>query len=302
MVRRSDSHREVAWALIYIQLACWITRCSEPHLVLVEKEALHCLRTCSANAARDLRAEHSGVFHLQAKSTLTIDQQFSQHRSLSISYASRIATPACSQRQIEPTKMAHIVFVCAAMALVAACMTVRQLMLCCNYSPCVFTLSSSRAVSAAIIRKFSLMNNQSQSHRRHSSLRHIALVVLVITGAAYLPDICSGQAAEIKLPILRTIEPAMGPLTGGTDILIVGDNFVPERTFCKFSHHSALVAPFVVTSSRISCSVPASEQPNPNRIEVEVTNDGGYSFTTEKAAFYFAGAHDALLGCKSKHQ
>ena len=88
--------------------------------------------------------------------------------------------------------------------------------------------------------------------------------------------------------------PAAGPARGGTEVTVVGSNLLLGKldgyhlTLCKFGA-SHLISPAIVSSSLIVCASPPQDVPNTKSVALRVSTDGGYSFSQESLAFYYAG-------------
>eukprot|EP00960_Hanusia_phi_P078020 768768-Hanusia_phi.AAC.2 len=89
------------------------------------------------------------------------------------------------------------------------------------------------------------------------------------------------------------IFPAAGPANGGTQVTVIGSNLLSGKldgfhlTLCKFGG-SKLVPPAIVSSSLIICESPPQAVPNTKSVPLRVSTDGGYSFSYESVAFYYA--------------
>jgi len=96
------------------------------------------------------------------------------------------------------------------------------------------------------------------------------------------------------------IEPGRGPSSGGTPVTITGSNltgsftFVSAHTFCKWGNNGNLVKPSFVSATRIICLSPASASVNPGKVVVQVTNDGGYTFSTDVMSYFYEGEAQLL--------
>jgi hypothetical protein len=64
--------------------------------------------------------------------------------------------------------------------------------------------------------------------------------------------------------------------------------FVSSHTFCKFSHTDELLKPTFLSATRIICMSPPSVNYG-YKVFVHVTNDGGYTFSTDLLAYYYEG-------------
>jgi hypothetical protein len=97
------------------------------------------------------------------------------------------------------------------------------------------------------------------------------------------------KAQSLQQPVISRIEPAGGPQTGGTAVSVHGAHLVPAKTFCRFGESSNLISPSLVTISIAVCISPPSTNPNPTRVKLDVTNDGGLTFSGERASFFYTG-------------
>jgi hypothetical protein len=105
----------------------------------------------------------------------------------------------------------------------------------------------------------------------------------------------SSSHAQSSAPCrIFKMEPGRGPPSGGTPITIMGANFtstftfVSSHTFCKFSHTDELLKPTFLSATRIICMSPPSVNYG-YKVFVHVTNDGGYTFSTDLLAYYYEG-------------
>ncbi len=102
--------------------------------------------------------------------------------------------------------------------------------------------------------------------------------------------LCTLTAAErAPLPRVHGINPPCGPKIGGTAVFIHGENFVRTKTFCRFGEVSHLISPTLVTSSLVLCKSPPTSHLNPSRVRLQVTNDGGYTYSTDRISFFYSG-------------
>ncbi|MGB1599798.1 MAG: IPT/TIG domain-containing protein, partial [Promethearchaeia archaeon] len=84
---------------------------------------------------------------------------------------------------------------------------------------------------------------------------------------------------------------------------MIGSNFTGSfshvssgHTFCRWGPTGALVKPSFVSGTRIICASPPSSSVNPTMVTVHVTNDGGYTFSTDVLTFsYETQEHVASL-------
>jgi hypothetical protein len=90
-------------------------------------------------------------------------------------------------------------------------------------------------------------------------------------------------------PSVQVINPPCGPKTGGTAVYIHGENFVRSKTFCRFGEVGRLISPTLVTSSLVLCKSPPTSYLNPKRVQLQVTNDGGYTFSSDRISFFYSG-------------
>jgi hypothetical protein len=104
----------------------------------------------------------------------------------------------------------------------------------------------------------------------------------------------TGSHAQQLAPCRVTkIEPGGGPPTGGTPVTIIGNNFtstftfVSSHTYCKWGSTGELVKPTFVSATRIICLSPPSASVNPEKVVLYVTNDGGYTFSTDIMSYFY---------------
>lgn len=63
--------------------------------------------------------------------------------------------------------------------------------------------------------------------------------------------------------------------------------FVSSHTYCKWGSDGDLIQPSFVSATRIICLSPPSASVNPEKVVVYVTNDGGYTFSTDIMSYYY---------------
>jgi hypothetical protein len=101
---------------------------------------------------------------------------------------------------------------------------------------------------------------------------------------------------------IAKIEPGRGPPSGGTPVTVIGSNFtgtlthVSAHTFCKWGSGD-LVKPSFVSTTRIICESPPSSSVNPEKVIMQVTNDGGYTFSTDVMVWFYEGVSVIHNGC-----
>jgi hypothetical protein len=105
----------------------------------------------------------------------------------------------------------------------------------------------------------------------------------------------STTSERIALPRVHGINPPCGPKNGGTAVSIHGENFVRTKTFCRFGDLGLPISPTLVTSSLVLCKSPPTSYINPSRVRLQVTNDGGYTYSSDRISFYYSG------GCSGSH-
>ena len=84
-------------------------------------------------------------------------------------------------------------------------------------------------------------------------------------------------------PIINTIDPAVGPITGGTSVQIVGQYFM-QNAQVKFGELQGIGA--TVSSDGTSVSVTTPEVPAPIVVNVQLINPDGTSVTVENGFTY----------------
>ena len=127
-----------------------------------------------------------------------------------------------------------------------------------------------------------------------------ALVWLLVLLAALTGSSRAAPSAPCRV---TRMEPAGGPPSGGTEVTMIGSNFTGSfshvssgHTFCRWGPTGALVKPSFVSGTRIICASPPSSSVNPTMVTVHVTNDGGYTFSTDVLTFsYETQEHVASL-------
>ena len=101
--------------------------------------------------------------------------------------------------------------------------------------------------------------------------------------------VCSSIAENQLVPRVHRLDPPGGPKSGGTAVFIYGENFAPTKSFCKFGKVVQSIFPSLVTSSIIVCFSPPSLDPNPSRVQLQVTSDGGYTYSIDRVTFFYSG-------------
>jgi hypothetical protein len=96
-------------------------------------------------------------------------------------------------------------------------------------------------------------------------------------------------AESLFPPRIYRIEPPGGPKSGGTAVFVYGENFLPSKTYCKFGKVTQSTFPSIVTSSLVVCLSPPSIAPNPSRVQLHVTSDGGYTYSSDQISYFYSG-------------
>ena len=134
-----------------------------------------------------------------------------------------------------------------------------------------------------------LERNHSRAAQRKSTPGNSGWLLLL-----YAALISSSHAQSSAPCRIFKMEPGRGPPSGGTPLTIMGANFtstftfVSSHTFCKFSHTDELLKPTFLSATRIICMSPPSVNYG-YKVFVHVTNDGGYTFSTDILAYYYEG-------------
>jgi len=117
-------------------------------------------------------------------------------------------------------------------------------------------------------------------------------LLLVLLPAALITSSRAQASAPCRI---SKIDPGGGPSSGGTSVTIVGSNltgtftFASAHTFCRWGAGD-LVKPTFVSATRIICVSPPSASVNPERVTLHVTNDGGYTFSTDVMSYFYEGS------------
>ena len=95
---------------------------------------------------------------------------------------------------------------------------------------------------------------------------------------------CVGPSGA-SAPVVFELQPTLGPSAGGTMLTVTGNNLVGQDVFCKFGGDS-LVAPITLSTTQIVCDTPSSAA---SRVFVEVTTDGGLTYSHDRVAYLYSG-------------
>jgi hypothetical protein len=92
-------------------------------------------------------------------------------------------------------------------------------------------------------------------------------------------------------PIISALNPASGPTTGGTIVIISGSNFATGATV-SFGGVAALAASFNSGTGQVTALSPAAAAPGP--VDVRVTTPAGTSPITDAAKFTYGAAKPVI--------
>ena len=109
--------------------------------------------------------------------------------------------------------------------------------------------------------------------------------LLLLVSLYFFPSV----AEKLPIPKILRIDPPGGPNTGGTAVLIHGNHFFRSKTFCKFGELGQPILPELVTSSIVVCISPPAADTNPTRVQLLITSDGGYTFSSDRISFFYSG-------------
>ena len=105
----------------------------------------------------------------------------------------------------------------------------------------------------------------------------------------------TGTLAKPIVPpcTITRIDPGSGPSSGGTKVTVIGTNltgahtFAASHTFCRWGQTGDLVKPGFLSATRMICLSPPSRTSNPEKVTLFVTNDGGYTFSTDVMSYFY---------------
>lgn len=83
-----------------------------------------------------------------------------------------------------------------------------------------------------------------------------------------------GSASEQK-PVIESVTPARGPIAGGTQVTIVGKNFVAQKTSVFFGNKAGIGCTVNASGTQISCKTPKVQQPKFVNVKVSVVGASG---------------------------
>ena len=143
---------------------------------------------------------------------------------------------------------------------------------------------------------FSLFS--SHSFRRSALPRSSGLALNLLILYLFLPLSPLGAQQQLQ-PIVYNLYPSFGPTSGGTAVLLTGNSFSITSTYCQFGNSSHLSSPIpggFISSSSVTCENPPSDL---GYVIVEVTSDGGASFSASKTIFLYTGTiqYECICEC-----
>ena len=97
------------------------------------------------------------------------------------------------------------------------------------------------------------------------------------------------EASQLPSPTLASINPNNGPTSGGTNVTLIGSNFMPGATVTIGSRQATMLA---VTSTQIMATTQPSE---PGAVNVVVTNPDGQTSVIANAFTYIGAAPSATV-------
>ena len=106
---------------------------------------------------------------------------------------------------------------------------------------------------------------------------HLRLSILAIV------LLCLGFS-DAAAPVVYELQPTVGPSAGGSMLTVRGNNLVGRDVFCKFGS-DALVAPITLSATQMVCDTPSQAA---SRVMVEVTTDGGLSYSGNNVAYLYS--------------
>lgn len=146
------------------------------------------------------------------------------------------------------------------------------------------TLNSLKSRLATVKFRVKILSGTSRTN-----FKNVCIFTGLLVEASHLGLSHAQSAGE---PILYGLEPSSGPTSGGSVITLKGQNFVNSTTFCRFGGLDGIVAPLTMSATQLVCESPARAA---SRVALEVTTDGGFSFSNSRKLFSYYGEQSLSL-------
>ena len=116
-------------------------------------------------------------------------------------------------------------------------------------------------------------------------------VEVTLNGQDYTSSLASFVAFDKSRVHVSSLVPFGGPLSGGTEVILLGSGFVDYNSHCQIGAGGPLVRAEVLNASALSCTMPMHAQAELVAIEVTLNNDtSAHTLTSDGVTFDYFNA------------